>query len=189
MIFNKKILFLLTFIFSISSFNYVYAKEYNDTSIPVYNSIKEWENSGNNSNVIRIKNNDKNRYLGGYTDYVYTRTIFNDDVRIGYHPDFPNWAYWDGYYFSTSKTTTLSASVSLSWGIASASVNVQKSSSNGTFKKADGTRKSRPWVRADLTTKLFDVYIYDEFDNLIQVIRDGYKNTTSSDVNIFIDYI
>lgn len=190
--FTKKFSFLLTLIFCINSFTFVYANEYeyDTSSIAIYNSIEEWESSGDDSNVVRIKNNDKGKYLGGYVDYVYSKTTFDNDVRIGYHPDFSNWAYWDGYYFSTSKTTPLSATVSLNWGRASVSVNVQKSSSsNGTFKKADGTRKSRPWVRADITTKFYDMYIYDDYGKLIQVVRDYQKVIKSSDVNIFIEHI
>lgn len=186
---TKKILFLLTLIFSINSFNFIYANEYDDVSIPIYNSVEEWEKSGDDSNIVRIKNNANGRYLGGYIDYVYSKERTDNDVRIGYHPDFSDWAYWDGYYFSTSKTTPLSANVSLNWGIASVSVNVQKSaSSSGTFKKADGSRRSRPWVRADVNTKFYDMYVYDDFGKLIQVIDDYHKVIKTSDVNIFIDY-
>ncbi|MEG1142956.1 MAG: hypothetical protein RSE41_11050 [Clostridia bacterium] len=164
-----------------------FATENNDL-IPTYNSIEEWEESGDTYERVRIQNN-KNRYLGGYTEYKYVSSKFNDDTRVGYHPDFSGWNYWDGYYFSTSSKTSFSPSISFAWGKVSVGVSVAKSSKgSGTYKKADGNRRSRPWVRADITTKIYDIYIYDDYGKLLSINREGRKVATSSDVQIFIDH-
>ena len=160
-------------------------------AIPVYNSLEEWEKSGDNSELVRVKNtsNPYARYLGGYTEYKLVDTKNDNDERVGYHPDFPNWEYWDGYYFSTKSKTSFSPSVSLTWGTVSVGISVASGAkSSGTFKKADGSRRSRPWVRADITTKIYDMYIYNEFGQLLTVSKGGHRVSTSSDIQIFIDH-
>ncbi|MGL5382034.1 MAG: hypothetical protein ACRDCC_00920 [Culicoidibacterales bacterium] len=179
----KKLAIIVSVILVGSTTMPVYANE----TITSYNSIVEWENSGDESEVVRVKNLS-NRYLGGYTEYRYVETKRANDIRVGYHPDFPYWNYWDGYYFSTNSKVTFRPSVSLSWGSISVGVSVSKSSNSGTYKKADGSKRSRPWVRADITTKIYDVYVYDESGRLLAVNKNSYKVSTSSDVQVFIDH-
>ncbi len=160
-------------------------------AIPVYDSIEEWEQSGDTSEIVRVKNdsNPYARYLGGYTEYKYVETKKDNDVRVGYHPDFPNWSYWDAYYFSTKSKTSFSPSISLNWGVASVSLSVASgASSSGTVKYADGSRRSRPWVRADITTKIYDKYIYNDFGQLLTVSKKSHLVSTASDIQIFIDH-
>lgn len=75
---------ILTFSFGTSAF----AKDIK--SIPVYSSIEQWEASGDNSYRVRIQNKNL-RYDGVYTEYVYSREVNDNDVRVGYHPDCEEW--------------------------------------------------------------------------------------------------
>ena len=163
----------------------------NTDSIPVYESEEAWDASGDNSEIVLVKNNNNNgaRYQGGYTKYEYVTTKKANDVRVGYHPDFKTWGYWDGYYFSTRSKTSFSPSISLTWGRVSVGVSVAAASkSSGTFKKADGSRRSRPWVRADITSKLYNMYIYDDTGKLLSKVNNYPRFSTTSDIQIFIDY-
>lgn len=45
------------------------------------------------------------------------------------------------------------------------------------------------WVRADIKTKLYNVYVYDDSGELLYSWKESYKVATSSDVQIFIDYL
>lgn len=186
---SKKILYLLLILgIALATIvpNQVFAS---DKEIPVYNTIEEWEKSGDTSEIVRINNNSKLRYMGGYSQYKLVETKKNYDIRVGYHPNFPNWGYWDGYYFSTTSKVSFSPSVSLAWGVVSVGVSVAKStSSSGTFKKADGTKRSRPWVRADITTKIYDQLVYDDFGKLIATNKRVHKVASSSDIQIFIEH-
>lgn len=157
--------------------------------VPVYSSIEEWEQSGDTSDVVRIQNHNA-RYQGGYAEYKYVDTKYSYNTRVGYHPDFKNWIYADGYYFSSSRKVSFSPSVSVSWGsTVSVGVSVAKSASSGFFRSANGSRKSRPWVRADITTKRYDMYLYDEFGRLDGIYRKAHNVSTSSNVQIFIDHL
>ncbi|MGL5972297.1 MAG: hypothetical protein ACRCZK_00970 [Oscillospiraceae bacterium] len=164
-------------------------KIYN-SNMAVYQSLEEWETSENtDSGIIRIQNN-KSRYQGGYIEYVKSGTRFNNNVRVGYHPSFNSFNYWDGYYFSNKKSNEkFNVSLSASIGLVSVNVLVKKRGNSGTFKKANGNRRSRPWVRADITTNLYDINYYNEYGRLTNVIKNGYKTTKTSDVQIFIGYI
>lgn len=156
--------------------------------VPVYSSLEEWEASGATSTRVRIQNNTY-RTDGGYSEYVFKSSHFYNDQRIGYHPDFSGWDYWSGYYFSTSKTVSLSVGLSLTLGYVTVGISVAASGGNsGTFKLADDTRRSRPWVRADLDVKVYDIYYYDDFGELFFVSTGGFKKITPSDVQIFIEY-
>lgn len=157
--------------------------------IPVYSSVEEWEASGDTSDIVRVQNKNA-RYVGGYAEYRYVDTKYSYNTRVGYHPDFKEWKYSDGYYFSSTSKTTFSPSVSLTWGPKlSVGVSVAKGGTSGFIRKADGSRKSRPWVRADITTKRYDMYLYDEFGKLDGIYRLVRNISTSSDVQIFIDYL
>lgn len=168
--------------------------------VPVFNSIEEREASGDDSDVFRIKPQSKETstsvqgldsgikpaYQGGYYEYKYVRTAYDYNKNIGYHPSFPNWLYSDGYWFSNSSTVSMSFNIGYGWF----SVGVAASNpSSGFFRDADGKYKSRPYVRADVTTKIYDMYIYDDFGKLISISREYYKTTTTSDVQIFVGYL
>ena len=157
--------------------------------IPIYSSVEEWEASGDTSDVVRIQSKNA-RYTGGYAEYRYVDTKYSNDTRVGYHPDFKEWKYVDAYYFSSTNKTTFSPSVSLTWGPKlSVGVSVAKSGSSGFIKNANGSRKSRPWVRADITTKRYDMYLYNEFGKLDGIYRLARNISTSSDVQIFVDHL
>lgn len=160
------------------------------TDIPVFDSLEQREALGNTSDVFRIRaSHNKGEisplYEGGYFEYKYVRTVHNNNIRLGYHPSFPNWIYSDGYWFSNSKTVSMGFNI----GYGPFSVGVAASSaSSGFFREADGNRRSRPWVRADVATKIYDMYIYDDQGNLLTISREYYKTSTTSDVQIFIDH-
>ena len=161
-----------------------------EDNIPVYASVEEWEASGDESPIVRVKN-PYLRYEGGYMEYRYVRTAYSNDTRVGYHPDFDSWRYADGYWFSSSRKTTFTPNVSVSWGdIVSVSVGVDISSPGGSgyFRQADGSRRSRPWVRADITTRIYDSYLYDEFGRVSHIYRENKKISSASDVQIFIEH-
>lgn len=187
--FFKKIALLLVLIMCFNLVpNFANASAVTSESIPVYSSIEEWELSEDDSEIVRIQN-ENNRYLGGYTEHRFVESKKANDIRVGYHPDFPNWQYWDGYLFSTSSKRSFSPSVSVQWGVVSVGVSVARSTtSSGTYKAANVNKRSRPWVRADITTKFYDVYIYDDRGKLLQVNKKSYKKSTSSDIQIFIDH-
>ncbi len=157
--------------------------------IPVYSSVEEWQLSEDTAPIVRVYNKNA-RYQGGYAEYHYVKTLYSNDTRVGYHPDFDTWIYSDGYYFSSSKKSTFKPSFSVSWGsVVSVSISVAKSQdSGGFFRTADGSRRSRPWVRADIQTKVYDMYLYNEFGKLTDIYEEIHKVSTSSDIQIFIDY-
>lgn len=157
--------------------------------IPVYSSIEEWEASGDTSERVRIKNNTNARYVGGYAEYKYVDTKRANDARVGYHPDFNNWKYVSGYFFSVNKKVTFTPSLSFEWGKVTVSVSVEAGGGNGFYINADLSRRSRPWVRADITTKRYDMYLYDEFGQLEGIYRLAYKQSTVSDIQIMIDHL
>lgn len=168
------------------------SRETNQNHIPVYSSLEEWDASGDDSDRVRIKNTRNDDvslfYLGGYSEYIYTGTKYSWNTRIGYHPDFKNWLYVDAYHFSTQKRPW-SASVNLNWGsVLSVGVSVSKGNGSGFEIKADSWRKSRPWVRADVKTRRYDMELYDEFGRFVKRYRNARTKSTTSDVQIFVDY-
>lgn len=142
-------------------------------------------------NNPEISNNEVQsfRYEGGHQEYKNIREFKQYGVRVGYHPDFTEWKYSDGYYFSTSKkrfTTTFS--IGAQYGYVNASVSVDRAGNNsGYFRAADGSRLSRPYVVADLNIRVYDIYLYDELGRLTNIYRD-HKNVTTENEQIFIDY-
>ncbi len=159
---------------------------YDDTVENLIESVNDYD-------VIRI-NDDKygTRYLGGYYEYKYSHTITYNDKYLGVHPNFSasNPLYSDGYYFSTTNDKRFSASVSVGVKFVSVSFNVDASSSvgSGYFRSASSSRKSLPYIRADLKVKFYDMYIYDDYGKLLAISRDYYTQTTTSDRQIFIKY-
>ncbi len=162
----------------------------NDT--PVFNSLSEREAAGDDSDVFIIKEIPQNEevqpfYQGGYIEYRYARTENDNNKRLGYHPDFPNWKYVKEYWFSTSKTVSMGFNIG--YGYFSAGVAATTSSSSGYTIGADQNYKSRPWVRADVETKFYDMYIYDDSGNLLEISEEYYKTATISDVQYFVDHL
>lgn len=163
--------------------------------VVVYSSLEEWDASGETPDVVIIQNNatgtgDFNAmYLGGRAEYRYVDTKYSPDTRVGYHPDFPGWNYVDAYWFSSSAKTTYSPSISLTWGARlTVGLSVAKGGGTGFVRNANGSRRSRPWVRADITTKRYDMYLYDELGRLTNIYRNNRNVSTTKDIQIFVDY-
>lgn len=161
----------------------------NTDKIPTYSSVEEWQASGDTSERVRIKkDNNGARWADDYVEYVYVRSVVDKNVRVGYHPQHTDWRYVSGYYFSVTSNITFSASVALSHGPVTVSLSVAKSGGTGFYINADSSRESRPWVRADFTTKIYDMYVYDEFGVCQLYYKEAHKETTASNTEIFVDY-
>ena len=170
-----------------------YASTYASTQvaqIPVVASLEEGlAQELTDFRVPMTKENSNARYLGGYYEYRNVRTTTENDKRLGYHPNFPNWLKTSGYWFST-KTTSWSVSGAYNTKL-NVSINVGlngSTSANGLWRKADENRFSRPYVTADITYKLADMYTYDDFNNLLNVVRGTCISHSTSDVQYFVAY-
>lgn len=157
---------------------------------PIVSSVEEGIEKGLTAFKVPIaSDNGNSRYLGGYYEYKNVRTKKENDKYLGYHPDFPGWMKTSGYWFST-KTTSWSIGGSYNTRL-NVSINVGVNGStpaNGFWRKATESRYSRPYVTADVTYKLADMYTYDEFNNLLNVVKGTCLSTSTSDVQYFVDH-
>ena len=149
---------------------------------PIVSSVEEGlEQELTEFRVPMTKENSNTRYLGGYYEYKNVRTVTDRGVDVGYHPSFKEFKYADQYFFSTGKTTSWSVYLGYNFSTTiSASAALSSSSSSGYTLSANGSRKSRPYVVADIQRKVADMYTYDDFNNLLNVVR----NTTISSKSI-----
>lgn len=152
---------------------------------------------GRNLNIITEQESvDSNeeitpKYQGGYAEFKYVETKYSYNTRLDYHPDFREWKYADAYYFSSKNRKTFTPSFSVSWGgLVSATVSLDgpAGQETGYIRYADGSRKSRPYVEADVATDIYDMYLYDEFGDLTAIYRASREVSRVSDVQIFIEY-
>lgn len=152
---------------------------------PIYNTAEEAEMAGSPDRFIVF--NDKNRDLGGYTEYVYKRQSVYRQADVGWHPDFDRYrCNVNGYGFSTSQTKTITVQVQYK----DVTVTVAKEATSGSFFTipADASRCSRPYVRADVTFKYYNVKYYDNFGNNYLTVDEGHVTTSSSNTNYYVKY-
>ncbi len=154
---------------------------------PVYESIEEWQHSGDDSPWVRIRSVARST---DYVDYKLVDTITFNDKRLGWHPDFNDWRHVSDYWFSTGEKVRFSGSVTI--GFEKFSIKLQVDASTGPSGysiEADINYESRPWVRGDGVLKVYDIYGYDGFGTQVSYVPKGYTNLVSySDIVFLIDY-
>lgn len=159
-----------------------------DVQIPIVSTVEEGLDQELSEFRVPITSDNSNaRYLGGYYEYKNIRYTTENDKNLGYHPNFPNWQKVSGYWFST-KTTSWSVSGAYNTKL-NVSINVGLNGStptNGIWRKATESKLSRPYVTADIEYKLADMYTYDEFNNLLSVIKGTCISHKTSDVQYFV---
>lgn len=162
------------------------------TKVPVVSSFEEAEKRG--LSTFRIYNNNSNKNSvsiqtdGGYTEYKNYKTTTYNDRNLGYHDDFNDWVKVSGYYFSSSKKTNWSTTLTFNGGPVSLSISAAQGGSAGYIIDANIDKESRPYVTGDVSITTADMYIYDEFGDLITIARDEVVNTSTSDIEIKIAY-
>lgn len=140
---------------------------------PIVASVEEgFEQNLTEFRVPITSENPNAKYLGGYYEYKNVRYITDKGVDVGYHPSFKEFKYADQYFFSNGKTTSWSVYLGYNFSTTiSASAALSSGSSSGYTISANGSKKSRPYVVADIQRKVADMYTYDEFNNLLSVIK------------------
>lgn len=153
---------------------------------PIYNTVEEAERDGAPNRFIAL-HDGSNRDLGGYTEYVYKRTSTYKQKDVGWHPDFDRYrCNVNSYGFSTSATKTMTVQVEYK----NVTVTIAKQSTSGSFFTipADANKCSRPYVKADVAIKYYDVKYFDNFGQHYQTITDGHSTTSSSNSNYYVKY-
>lgn len=128
----------------------------------------------------------KEEYSSGYQErLVVSKKTTQRDKGLGYHPDFSSWNKASAYFFFSSKSTSMTASIN---GIlVSFKVDKSSTSDSGYAITADQSRWSRPYVYGDVTTIYYDLEIYN-YGELVAVQKDFDKEIKVSNEYIIPKY-
>ncbi|MBC2311809.1 hypothetical protein [Listeria booriae] len=105
-------------------------------------------------------------------------------VFLNYHPDFPEKKKYDGYFFSSTKKRSGSASLTLGFGPLSFTVAGASSYGSGGFIKADFKRYSRPAVKGDVYQNNYTLKYYSGSGVLYRTEYKKYNSTKNSEIYI-----
>ena len=184
-------LVLLSFLVVSQCFT-VWAKTSNE--MPIVSSVQEALERGlKEFRVYETSKDDQNtKDLGGWYEYKNTQTSIYKKQNLGYHKDIPRWrTNVSGDYFSNSSKTTWSASISLNSKLVSVGVSAAKGGTSGFIVEVDKNKvamETRPYVIGDVTHKTADMYTYDNFGNLLSIVKGVTLSANSSNENIYIAY-
>ncbi|MBS3199210.1 hypothetical protein [Turicibacter bilis] len=152
----------------------------------VFNTLEEATLAGADHFIVL---NDSNaRYLGGYTEYVYKRQAkLYTQKDVGFHPDFTRYrCNVNSYGFSTTKKRTYTVQVDYK----NVSVTVSTEAASGSFFTipANASKCSRPYVKADIYAKYYDVKYYNEFGQLFKTDSEAHVVRNATNENIYVKY-
>ncbi len=192
---NRLLFILFSFVLSFSIFGNLsktYAESYTET-IPVYGTIDEAIIENSEHFIIKENNSMTEKPLlksgsVGWEEWTLSSTkVLNSNYRYGWHPDFTNSYYnVDGYYFSSTKKSTLT--VSISGGYRAFSVSVGSSApSSGYIISATSTKKSRPAVYGELLEQTYGVKVFNGAG--IQTSSRTEKKNGCRNTQAKVDYI